>query len=151
MNLDIIEILPTDESFKEICEYLEREVVNENLSVNGGTLNYSNLTYDSDLLLVAMYENEPIGYISLLYESNAIYVYQMAVKKIYQQKGIGSMLMKKTIEISESKNLDIKANVMDYNTNSKKMITKLGFVKFGDSWKGNGYYRYFHKDNNMKL
>jgi hypothetical protein len=34
-----------DKRFVPICNYLEKHIVRPNLSKNGGTLNYNNLTY----------------------------------------------------------------------------------------------------------
>ena len=142
MDYKIWAIDDNDEKFREICNYLEENITNENLVVNGGTLNYHGLTYHSEVLILISLNDEIIGYNSLVVYDDTLYVYQIAVKKEYQQKGIGSLLMGKAIEIASSRNMDVTANVMEYNTNSKNMFFRLGFTKL-DEMDGNGYYRLF--------
>ena len=151
MEFIISEMQPYDRNFRKTCKYLEKVIVKENLSTNGGTLNYSNLTYQSDLLLLASIDNKVIGFVSLIDDEDAYYVYQIAIKKEYQQKGIGSELIKKTLEIAKDNSKDVTANVMDYNTKSKKMFDKLGFVMLGYSSVGNGFYRYYQQNKEDKI
>jgi ribosomal protein S18 acetylase RimI-like enzyme len=49
--------------------------------------------------------------------------------------------MQKAMEIAKELDVDVTANVMEDNTNSKKMFTRLGFTKI-DGINGNGFYRY---------
>ena len=124
--------MPNDKGFEKICDYLEENVCKENLSWNGGTLNYENLTYDSDILFVAYDKKVPIGYTSLIITEMGIYVYQIAIKKEYQQRGIGSSMMQMTLDFADSNNMDVSAHVRDYNSNSLKMFTRLGFKKISE-------------------
>ena len=140
MDYKIWVIDSNDETFKETCNYIEENITIENLVINGGTLNYHGLTYQSEVLILISLNDEIIGYNSLVVYDNTLYVYQIAVKKEYQQKGIGTLLMEKAIELASSRNMDVTANVMEYNTNSKNMFLRLGFTKLGEM-DGNGYYR----------
>jgi ribosomal protein S18 acetylase RimI-like enzyme len=153
MVCSLITLIPDDKGFKKVCDYLESTIVKENLSINGGTLNHHSLTYNSDVLLVAVVENIIIGYASLVKIQNTCYVYQIALKKEFQQKGIGTGLIKRAIDIAEDNGLDLTANVMDYNTNSKKMFTRLGFEKIGYTKENDGFYKYYQrrKTNDKKL
>ena len=133
--------IPTGtKEFMKICKYVEENINRENLHKNGGTLNYSNLTYDSDILFIA-YDNEtPVGYNSIVRYEDGFYVYQIAVKKEYQGKGIGTAMLKEAIEIAEKENTFITAHVMYYNIPSQKMFTKQGFKKIKENDEGNGFY-----------
>ena len=146
MECTIVKILPSSKGFEKICAYLESVIVSENLSINGGTLNYSNLTYESNLLLLAIKDEKPIGFSSLVELEDSFYVYQIAIKKEYQQKGIGSMLLEEAIGVAKSVGYDVTANVMEHNTNSKKMFERFGFKKLGYSSKGNAFYRFFQPE-----
>jgi hypothetical protein len=42
----------TSHIFNRICDYCDKKIVKENLSENGGTLNYSGIIFDSDILIV---------------------------------------------------------------------------------------------------
>ena len=127
--------------FYQICDYLEKNINRENLYRNGGTLKYTNLTYNSHILFVAFDNDIPVGYNSIWKNLEGYYVAQIAVKKEYQNKGIGTLMMQKIIEIAESENKYITAHVMNYNTASQKMFLGLGFEKIReDEVTGNGFY-----------
>ena len=138
--IKIAKINTESEEFLKLCDYLEENVTKENLSKNGGTLNFEKLVYNSDALFVAFDDNKPIGFNSITIRGAQYYIYQMAIKKEYQHQGIGSMFMEKLIEFVEEKNGFIVANVMDYNISSKSLISKFGFEKIGETGKGNGLY-----------
>ena len=128
-------------NFYRACDYIETHITKENLSINGGTLNYSNLTYDSDILLIAFDNDIPVGYNSIVRYDGGLYIYQIAVKKEYQNKGIGTLMLKKAIEIAEEQNTFVTAHVMNYNIASQKMFLNLGFKKIDEDKKtGNGFY-----------
>ena len=141
-NYKVFRIEPDNDSFDNICSYVEDKINKENLYENGGTLNYSGLTFHSDVLFIAAIDKIPIGYVSIVTNGDSYYVFQIAIKKEYQQKGIGTALMNQVIDMADSDGMEVTANVMDYNTNSKKMFTSLGFEKIGYSSKGDGFYRF---------
>ncbi len=149
MNIEIDAIDINDDNFINICNILEKDIVIENLSINGGTLNYTHLTYDSDILLVARDGSKIVGFASLVGFGNTIYVYQIAVKKEYQGNGIGSMLITKTIELAKDVDMDVTAHVMNYNTNSQKLFLGLNFLKLGESEEGNGFYRFYQNKKSI--
>jgi GNAT superfamily N-acetyltransferase len=114
-------------SFKTICTYCDRKIVEENLSINGGTLNHSGIIHDSDCLIVCFDKTTPIGFNSLKELDECLYVYQIAIKKEHKQQGIGTHLMDIAISIAKKKEKPITAHVRDYNTSSNHLFQKLGF------------------------
>ena len=81
MKYKIVTMLPGSDikeqaEFQNACAVLEENITKENLVVNGGTLNYNGLTYESDILLVAVSDEKPVGYVSLVLVQDSLYVYQ---------------------------------------------------------------------------
>lgn len=140
MKYEIKNIDINSSEFFCTCFYVEQNINRENLSKNGGTLNYSNLTYNSDILFIAYDGVVPVGYNSVVKCDLGYYIYQIAVKKEYQNKGIGTEMLKRALEIAEKENKSVVANVMNYNKPSQKMFKKLGFEKISENDKGNGLY-----------
>lgn len=119
----------TDE-FMERCAQCESEIVPENLRKNGGTLNYHNLTYESDFLILCMQGDEPIGFCSLvMLDKQGLYVYQIAVKKEYQRMGIGAEMVGMTKQLASDLGINASAHVMAYNIGSQRTFEKCGFIK----------------------
>lgn len=148
-----VRILKNDDiDFGSICNYCEENITLENHVQNGGTLNYINLTYYSDILLVALSNNVPIAYNSLVVtKDKTLYVYQIAVKKEYQRLGIGTELMKNAINIAQGLNMDLSAHVREYNIASKGMFESLGFKKIdSNSTLDNNYYFLKQKKFDLK-
>jgi len=138
-DINIKVYTPKDRKFDDICSYLEKNICNENLSENGGTLNYSNLTYGSDLLIVAFDKSKPVGYNSIVLIEDGVYIYQIALKNEYKHKGIGTSMMQVAIDFANNIDQNVFAHVRDYNTASQKMMEGLGFKKISDN-KGNYLY-----------
>lgn len=115
------------EEFKKICDYLDKKIVDENLYRNGGTLNYSGLVYESDILIVCFKDNVPVGFNSVIELPEGYYIYQIAVSKEEKKKGIGKQLMQMIMDRAAANNKDIAAHVRDYNTASQKLFESLGF------------------------
>ena len=125
-------IIPSDNKFISICDECEKEIVTPNLSKNGGTLNFSNLVYNSDILIVCYKEKEIVGFNSLVMNKNELYIYQIGVKPGYKNQKIGTNLMKLAIDIAKKKNLMITAHVREYNIYSKMMMESVGLKKIDE-------------------
>lgn len=137
--------------FKNVCNYVEININRENLSKNGGTLNYANLTYDSDILIIAYDDGKPVGYNSVVRcgeNDEGYYIYQIAVKKEYQNQGIGPAMLKEIVDMADKEDTFITANVMNYNINSQKMFKSFGFIKVSEK-DGDGFYIRPQKKKNM--
>lgn len=101
----------------------------------GGTLKYSNLTYNSDILLIAFYNNIPIGYNSVVECNGGYYIYQIAVKKEYQNMGIGTEMLRVIVNLAQNQDVGVSAHVMSYNEPSLKMFNSFGFKRVDEKSK----------------
>ena len=149
MECNVVRMDRNDPHFYMTCMQLEAEIVKENLAGNGGTLNYSHLTINSEDLFLAMVGDKVVGFASMVYYDDSYYVYQIAVKKEFQQQGIGMQLMEAVIAHAKEIGKDVTANVRDYNENSKKMFMRLGFTRLSEEGASNGYYRLYQKKDTM--
>ncbi len=104
----------------------------------GGMLQYKNAVEDSDFIIAAKnIDNKIIGYICLKkYDilENSLYVEQIAVKKDYQDLGIGKHLLQEAIKFAENSDYDeLVANCKKINKASISLFTKLNFEKYNMS------------------
>lgn len=131
MNFKMINRASDD--FEQMCAQCETRIVPENLKKNGGTLNYHNLTYESDFLILCLSEDIPIAFCSLvMLDTAGIYVYQIAVKKEYQKKGIGKQMIEMAKGLASNLGMNVSAHVKAYNADSQNMFEKSGFIKNAD-------------------
>ena len=128
--------------FEELCRSLDNNIVEENLRENGGTLNYMGIVYNSSFIVLAELGNEIIGFNAIWDNGRSLYVSQIAVKKKYQQKGVGLQMMRKVIDMAREQGKKVAADVRDYNELSKKMFAALGFAQVSN-YGGNGYYELY--------
>lgn len=135
--------------FKSTCNKIEEEIVKQNLFINGGTLNFNNLTYRSDILVVCFKENELIGFNSLMLNRDNLYIIQIGIKNEHKKKGIGTQMMKIAISIAQRFNLKVSAHVRDYNIASQNMINRLGFEKM--PFNGSPNNPFYVLDNSLKM
>lgn len=100
----------------------------------GGILQYENAVNDSDFIFIARKEDEIIGYICLkkydVFE-NSLYIEQIAVKKEYQDLGVGRHLLLESLKFASDKDYDeIIANCKKINRASFNLFKTLGFSTF---------------------
>ena len=120
----------SNENFINICNYIEENINRENLRINGGTLQNSNITYKANFIIIACKNNLPIAYNSIRQkEEDELYVSQIAVKNEFKKMGIGTKMMEILIRIAKITNKNIKAHVRYYNTPSLEMFKSLGFIQ----------------------
>lgn len=135
----------SSEDFTTLCDRCEKDIVPENLRKNGGTLNYKNLTYESDFLILCLDETKPVAFCSLvILDTVGLYVYQIAVKKEYQKKGIGSEMIGMTKQLASNLGINVSAHVMAYNKNSQQTFEKCGFIKNEEYSVEDEYYYQYH-------
>lgn len=120
----------TDDDFEAVCMHCEKNIVPDNLVSNGGTLHFQFLTYQSDCIVIAQESSSVIGFNALEINSNmGFYVKQIAVRKDYQRKGIGTTLLSIGKEMADKLSLPVYAHVREYNIGSQKTFEKCGFEK----------------------
>ena len=139
MNCELRIVNCRDDIFERVCKSLDNNIVKENLRENGGTLNYTGIVYGTSFIILAALGNEIIGFNAVLESPRELYISQIAVKKKYQQKGVGLQMMRKVIEMAKESGKIVTADVRDYNELSKKMFATLGFTQTY-SVGGNGFY-----------
>ena len=133
-------IKANDPNFIDVCDYIEKNINRENLYINGGTLQNSNITYKALFLIVAYKDNLPIAYNSIREKVEyELYISQIAVKKEFKRLGIGTKLMEIAIQIAKLNNKDVKAHVRYYNTASIEMFRSLGFTQSTNLTKKGSY------------
>lgn len=84
------------------------------------------------LVLVDTITNEVIGTSWLTNDARRIYLHHFGIKKEYQNKGYGKLLLKDSIDFAKEKNLQIKLEVHRENLKSIKFYEKYGFKYLGD-------------------
>lgn len=129
MEYKRIEIKLTNNKNKKIVDECE-EIALENHVSNGGTLRYTNLVkHASDYVLYCTYNNRVIGFLALKEDfllKNDIYLMQIAVKKQFQNMGIGTALIK-YIKSHSKQYKYITSNVRKDNVASQKLHEKNNF------------------------
>ena len=81
-NLEFRIIKASDMQFVAVCDYIEKNINRENLCINGGTLQNSDITYKAIFLIVAYKDGVPVAYNSVRQKvEDEFYVSQIAVKK----------------------------------------------------------------------
>ena len=118
-------------SFKELCDELEKYIVEENLEGNGGTLKRTGLTYKADVIIYASLGREKIGFASVYLDKypDGVYISQIAVKKRYQHLGVGKSLVDACKRIAGLHNKDLTADILNTNIKSQGLFNKSGFSK----------------------
>lgn len=136
-------------AFSKICEFCDKYIVRENLRENGGKLNYNGLILSSKFLIVCIDErNIPIAFNSIVEWKEDYYIYQIVVKREHQQKGIGTELLKKIIEIAENDNKNVTSHVRSYNIESQRLFNKFDFEEISNG--NNILYILPKKEKNLK-
>ena len=65
--------------FSKICQYCDKKIVEENLKKNGCTLNYSDIVFNSDYLILCLEGITPIGFNSIIELEDSLYINQITV------------------------------------------------------------------------
>ena len=82
--------------------------------------------------IMAKLNNEIVGFACIWKAVDDIHVTNIVVKKIYRNQGIGSLLLKELINISNKENVtSITLEVKDSNLPAQKLYEKYGFKVLG--------------------
>ena len=130
MKIQFATYLDKNKSIVNECE----EIATCHNIKNGGTLHFSGLVGDSDVIICAKHNNKVIGYVCLKYYDclpNGIYIEQIAVSKEYMQKGVGTKLLNNAKHYSAQKGVkSMYANCRISNISSNKLFKLCLFDKF---------------------
>ena len=77
--------------------------------------------------------NERCGYCSIQNEEKILWVRELVICLDYQNKGIGSSLLKKFIQRGKLEEIHVQLNVMKANSGAKRLYEKLGFQIYGEN------------------
>jgi len=87
------------------------------------------LSWDSDLVLVAVKQGEIVGMIIGTIDNNKGYYYRVAVKREYQRQGIGKLLIQSLKQRFEQRHVTkIMITADEHNEKVLPLYEKLGYV-----------------------
>ena len=126
------------------------EIINEIQSNDGFEHSYplskerfTNLIHRGEYFFVSFYEGKAAGMISVDFEIRAK-LHFFSVKKDYQGKGIGGVLLKKILEEAKNRNYSSVYVYVEIDSPVEKFLLNRGFEKVG-------YYRDRYKKANMQI
>jgi ribosomal protein S18 acetylase RimI-like enzyme len=133
--LELLNLIP-------MVTYVEQDIFAEKKGNRKmlGKWNHSLVAFDKDNLtgIIIGYEREAEQ--NDQYPSNTIYISELAVKSNYQNKGIGSKLLKKFIEHNKNKgliylkgnvNFSVQTNSAEWNKKVVELYENAGFIVEG--------------------
>lgn len=144
-----------------------KEIINENLQINGGTLKISNIferDYNWTNLIIATIDNQIVGFALIRKSDNMhnlrdvdfyYYLSDIVVKKDFRNQGIGKALMTEAIACRDD--APLVASVLNDNLESIGLLSKYmicyGFSKTGKYARfiDNRYYAKLYGDRDSEL
>jgi len=89
---------------------------------------YADMDFDSRNPHIIQYEEKPVGVIGWQEKHDHIWFGPIFVLPQFQNKGIGSFLVKQFIKDSEEKNIALRLQTLRMNERAKKLYERLGFT-----------------------
>lgn len=74
-----------------------------------------------------IYNNEMVGFVGIKNYEKEIYLYRFFVIEKYRNKGIGTIVLEKIIDIAKQQNKDISLDVIGENI-ARNLYERLGFI-----------------------
>ena len=141
VNIEYRVIARNNPDFRQICNYIEENIVKENLEENGGTLKMTGLVYQCPILIVAFADGNPIGFNAIKDRKYTGYFYisQIAVKNEFKRKGVAKKMMEILVELANETSVGVAAHAKQYNTPSVEMFKSLGFDQSTELTPGGSY------------
>lgn len=105
------------------------QIATENHISNGGTLMYYDLVRHAKYIVCAMKDGQVLGFAGMVEGfavDNDFYVLQIAVRKDYSRKGVGSEILDYIVHHSKGYSV-VTSNVKKTNEASNKLHLKAGF------------------------
>lgn len=91
------------------------------------------LNNETSLFLVAKEENEVIGYIGMSIVIDEGYIFNVAVREKYRNKGVATALINELITYGKKNNFSfITLEVRESNLPAISLYSKFGFIKAGE-------------------
>ena len=91
------------------------------------------LNNETSLFLVAKEENEVIGYIGLSIVIEEGYIFNVAVREKYRNKGVATALINELVTYGKKNNFSfITLEVRESNLPAISLYSKFGFIKAGE-------------------
>lgn len=107
------------ENDKDNFVHRSDDILKEKLMEAMSPLNVKTFVYKGEQIL---------GYIMLGIDNSRLFISQLAVNKDYQNKHIGTKLVKKALDFAKENNLEmVELNCFNFNTDAKKLYEYLGF------------------------
>lgn len=93
----------------------------------------SELNNETSLFLVAKEENEVIGYIGMSIVIDEGYIFNVAVRESYRNKGVATALINELVTYGKKNNFSfITLEVRESNLPAISLYSKFGFIKAGE-------------------
>ena len=91
------------------------------------------LNNETSLFLVAKEENEVIGYIGMSIVIDEGYIFNVAVRESYRNKGVATALINELVTYGKKNNFSfITLEVRESNLPAISLYSKFGFIKAGE-------------------
>ena len=91
------------------------------------------LNNETSLFLVAKEENEVIGYIAMSIVIDEGYIFNVAVREKYRNKGVATALINELVTYGKKNNFSfITLEVRESNLPAISLYSKFGFIKAGE-------------------
>ena len=91
------------------------------------------LNNETSLFLVAKEENEVIGYIGMSIVIDEGYIFNVAVRESYRNKGVATSLINELVTYGKKNNFSfITLEVRESNLPAISLYSKFGFIKAGE-------------------
>lgn len=84
--------------------------------------------FDSNLIQIIQVSQNNVGYLILHENKESVYVVELLILPEFQNRGLGTQILKDIIAQTEQLNLNLKIGVFKVNTRAKDLYLDLGFV-----------------------
>lgn len=96
-------------------------------------MKYHEQDFNTDILQIIEVNGRPAGTLESFVEDGAVRVSGLYITDEFQNKGIGTSIMKTIIGEANSKNLSVQLQVLKVNKSAKKFYERLGFELQGEN------------------
>jgi len=94
---------------------------------------YFDKSFKDNKYQIISYKGHDVGCLVIKYNQDEIFIIEFQILPKYQNKGIGSMVLKNIIKESEKLKFPIKLEVLKSNVKAQKLYQRMYFIKSGES------------------